>query len=100
MGDLDRPFLRRLSNWLSRAEWPAHGEDLRVCSTLGALNDARTKISASCAANSLSLSMASARSSQRPDRASSIAPRPGVEWCTKKTSFHRLQMDEFFEDGI
>ena len=57
----------------SSAACPLQGDDRMVCSSFGALNDAFNRTSASCAAMEPSLADALARSSQRRDKAVSMA---------------------------
>jgi hypothetical protein len=69
------PCLRWLSNWSWRT-LPTQGEDLKVYRILGALNDARKRMRASCEDRSLSLSMAKVRSEQRAES----RPLPRQSW--------------------
>ena len=87
------PFLRRLSN-LSSMGLSAHGDDLSVCISFGALNDALRSNKASCAATKPSLSMDLDRSSHRLSSAVSIDLPLDKKLLVKEMALNRCMVTD------
>ena len=95
---VQRHSLSRTSNF-ARAACPLHGDARYVCRSLGALNDALSRTSASCAAIEPSLVAALARSSQRRDNAVFMAV-PTVSGAPRSSASSVLKWAKFRNAGL